>query len=110
MGHLEGTCNPDTCYSCRVLSVGIAASAMPTRSPECVETARSEKVLVKDRTAFKQMRDDGMQPAKMHGAADLQRHAESKWEVESGKILPPQVRDRAVEAHEFIAKSGVPDL
>jgi hypothetical protein len=83
---------------------------MPTRQPEVARTLAGERVLVKDRTAFKQMTDSGLRPAKLRGAAELQRHAESKFEVESGRILPPKIRDRAIETHTAISRGEVPNL
>lgn len=109
-GHLEGTCDPATCYSCKVLSVGISGSALPTRAPEVIKQKARVKQLVKDRTAFKKATDDGLRPAKMHGAEDLMRHAESRHEVETGHIIPASIRDRVVEAHDAIAKGDVPNI
>jgi hypothetical protein len=47
-----------------------------------------EKQLDKDRPAYKRMRDDGLQPKGLSGAADLERRASSRWEIEAGRILP----------------------
>ena len=99
----SGQHDPDLCYSCRVLSVGVIGI-------KTAEDNHRERVLTKDRSAFKSMRDDGLQPAKMHGAAELARHAESKWEVENGKILPAPIRDRVLAAQGAIAKGEVPDI
>jgi hypothetical protein len=110
VSHLDGTCDPDTCYSCRVLSVGVMASAFPTRNPIVKRTVEREKQLVRDRTSFKRMSDQGMNPAKMRGAEQLERYAESKHEVETGRILPSQIRERVVEAHDAIKKGEVPNL
>ena len=108
--HIEGRCDPGACFSCRVLSVGISGAALPTRSPEVVKREARVKQLHRDRDAFKSLRNEGMAPAKMHGAEDLARHAESKWEVETGHILPASIRDRALEAHDAIGKGEVPNL
>ena len=67
--------------------MSFAASAMPTRKPEVVSTVQAEKRLVKDRTAFKAMRDQGIQPARLKGAADLQDRATTKHEIETGKLI-----------------------
>jgi hypothetical protein len=42
-----------------------------------------------DRDAYKRMKDDGIQPKGVKGAAHLERHASSRWEIEAGRILPP---------------------
>lgn len=47
-----------------------------------------EKGLDVDRPAYKRMRDEGLQPKGLKGAAELEKHATSKWEVEAGRILP----------------------
>lgn len=101
--HLEGKCDPIWCYSCRVLSVGVVGI-------KTAEDNAMERRLVEDRTAFKGMRDEGIQPSKLHGAADLVRRSESRWEVENGKVLPHQVRDKVVAVQGAIAKGEVPDI
>ena len=75
------------CFACKIKSVSFAASAMPTRKPGAVATTQREKQLTKDRDAFKAMRDQGIQPARLKGAADLQDRAHTKHEIESGKII-----------------------
>lgn len=77
----------ESCFACKIKSISFAASAMPTRKPEAVATTQREKQLVKDRTAFKAMRDQGIQPARLKGAAELQDKASTKHEIETGKIL-----------------------
>ena len=108
--HLNGTCDPENCYSCRVASVMISGSALPTRAPEVAKQKARVKQLHRDRTAFKSMTNSGLRPARLNGAQDLERRAESKWEVESGHILPAKIRKRALEAHAEIAKGNVPNL
>jgi hypothetical protein len=77
----------DECFGCRIQSVSFAASAMPTRKPQAAAEPAREKALVRDRTAFKAMRDQGIQPARLKGAADLQDRATTKHEIETGKII-----------------------
>ena len=97
----------DECYPCRIRSVGIMASALPTRNPIVKRTVEREKVLVKDRTAFKSMRDQGLQPARLRGAAELARYAESKEEVETGRLIPAPIRDKVIETRKAIAAEGL---
>ena len=78
----------DTCYPCKLKSISFAASAMPTRHPGAVATEQRDKKLHKDRAAFKSMREQGIQPARLSGAADLQDHATTKHEIETGRIIP----------------------
>ena len=105
----HSACGPE-CFRCRIMGITVMASALPTRQPIVARTVEREKGLVKDRTSFKRMRDQGMQPAKMRGAAELERHAESRFEVESGKILPARYRQRILEAQKEITKGGVPNI
>jgi len=44
-------------------------------------------VLEKDLDAYKRLRDDGIQPRKIDGAANVEARATEKWQAESG-ILP----------------------
>jgi len=80
-------CSGEGCFGCKIKSVSFAASAMPTRSPQAAATEKWDKQLHKDRTAFKAMRDQGIQPASLKGAADLQDRASTKHEIETGKII-----------------------
>lgn len=57
-----------------------------------------EKQLDKDRPAYKRLKDEGLQPARMKGAADLERRAQSKFEIEAGRILPDSQAKRVDEA------------
>lgn len=78
-------CAPD-CFGCKIQTIAIAASAMPTRS----EAARVEKETAKmhkDVAAYKRLRKDGVQPKSVKGAAELERRAGSRWEVETGMNL-----------------------
>jgi hypothetical protein len=95
----------ESCYPCKIKSVSFSASAMPTRKPEVAATTAREKKLVKDRTAFKAMRQQGIQPARLNGAADLQDHASTKHEIETGKILPKSLAPKVESAVKELAKS-----
>ena len=81
------TCTGESCFGCKIKSVSFAASAMPTRHPQAASTQKWDKQLHKDRAAFKAMRDQGIQPASLKGAADLQARASTKHEIETGKII-----------------------
>jgi hypothetical protein len=60
---------------------------MPSRKPEVIATNEREKRLTKDRDAFKAMRDQGIQPARLGGAAELQDRAHTKHEIETGRLV-----------------------
>jgi len=81
------TCSGPDCFGCKIKTVSFAASAMPTRSPDAVRTEAWDKQLHKDRDAFKAMKEQGIQPARLRGAAELQDRAATKHEIETGKII-----------------------
>lgn len=94
----------DSCFACKIKSVSFAASAMPTRKPEAVATTAREKKLTRDRDAFKAMREQGIQPARLNGAADLQNRATTKHEIETGKILPKSLAPKVESTVKELAK------
>ena len=84
---MEHDCPGATCWYCKVASVSFSASSMPTRNTSVSETNRAEKQLTRDRDAFKAMREQGIQPARLRGAAELQDKAHTKHEIETGKLI-----------------------
>ena len=77
---------PETCFGCKIKTVGVAPSAMPSRHPGAANNVVREKDLVKDLDAFKGMRIDGLHPKSTRGAAKIASQAESRYEVESGQL------------------------
>lgn len=59
-----------------------------------VEVERTERRWDRDMAAYKAMRRDGLQPAGIDGAADLQARASTEFEVSSGRLLPGRVAKR----------------
>lgn len=82
----DGSHSPN-CYPCRLKTVSIAPSAMPTRSPEAAKAKVSDPILEKDRAAYKRLRYDGTQPNALRGAAHLEQEATEKFEVDTGYIV-----------------------
>lgn len=70
-----------------------------------------ERQLDKDRPAYKRMRDEGLQPKSLKGAAEIEKRATTRFEVESGRILPEPLAKRMdaaqAEAKQVIASGGV---
>jgi hypothetical protein len=83
--HNRGLC-PDTCFGCKVGSIGFAPSAMPTRS-EASTVERETKIMHKDVAAYRRLRKNGLQPKSVKGSARLEARANSKWEVETNTSL-----------------------
>ena len=94
----------ETCYPCKLKTVSFSAAAMPTRKPEVGATVARERKLVRDRTAFKAMHQQGIQPGRLNGAAELQDHATTKHEIETGRLLPPQIAGKVETAVKELAK------
>ena len=59
-----------------------------------VKHADSDRALAADRDAYKRMRDEGLQPKALKGAARIEKRANSRFEVESGRILPEALSKR----------------
>ena len=78
-------CSPD-CFGCKIQSVSMAASAMPTRSNVGTIDFQTKKSHA-DVAAYKRLRKDGLQPKTVKGSANLESRAVSKWEVETGTNL-----------------------
>lgn len=87
---------PDTCslsYRDHLVGVGLGVDAIPsravTRNPDmpdepCTVTRAREKWLTADRDAYKRLRDDGLHPRAIKGAAALEARAETRSEIERG--------------------------
>jgi len=94
-----------TCDACRGVvrkyfgEVHIAASATPTRGTHdgkeinWAGTKAKERAKEKDMEAYKRLRSEGIQPKGIDGAAYVERHAGSKWEVQSGTVLTGEKKD-----------------
>lgn len=80
---------PCDCESYRdhLLSVGFAASAMPSRKGQVAQTEAREAVLGKDMDAYKRLRRDGTQPRSIDGSAHLEARATEKSEIERGRLV-----------------------
>lgn len=85
------------CFNCKLLTVGISATATPSRSGPVVAKVQSDKAFGRDGDAYKRLRKQGLQPRQIDGSAELEARAESRVEVESGKILTPR-KKRQLEA------------
>ncbi len=91
-------CCPDQLTHYR--SVSIAASACPSRAGgrAAVAINRREERWDRDMPAYKRLRQEGLQPSGIDGAATLEARAESKVEIETGRLLtaPQRTQLKAV--------------
>ena len=80
--------------------VYVSASATPTRGTHDGKAIDWEGTKVKERlkdqdmAAYKRLRHEGVQPKSIDGSAYSERHAGTKWEVESGVTLKGPLKER----------------
>lgn len=88
------TCSRGCCATQRdhYLSVGISATATPSRSGPVISRLKSESNFAKDGPAYKRLVANGLQPDHIDGCAEVEAQAESRVEVEAVKVLSQQKR------------------
>ncbi len=101
------------CGPCRWAAVQLTPSAMPTRTVTKVEDYNFQKEFAReftngDREAYRRLRQNGLQPPKIAGSAHLERHAETRFEVESGQIVTDRTGLR--DAMDMCKESGIDPL
>lgn len=84
------------CFTCRIKSVRISPSAVPTRgSKRALFAAKTEeKRLTEDGDAYKRLRADGFQPKHINGSAELEARATTRFEVESSQVFDDPAKGR----------------
>lgn len=84
MKHRERHPNLDVpnCFGCKVAGLNWSSNSTTTRGSKVAEINSTEKNWNKDLPAYKRLRDNGLQPKSVDGAADLERTARSAAEVE----------------------------
>lgn len=96
--------DPSNCFGCKVLTVGVQPSAMPSRSPDASWRRAAEVDLTKDLDAFKRMRVAGECPKSTKGAAKIESMAESSFEIRSGQLAAEKAKGR--DANKPISQRG----
>ena len=71
-----------------ISGVNIAPSAMPSRNSviDLEATKKAEKAKDADMSAYKRLRQSGVQPKSINGSAHLEKHAETKNEIQAGRV------------------------
>ena len=94
---------------CKISTIDFGSSAMPTRHPTAAATEARERRWSKDMPAYKELRAQGLQPPHIDGSAELAAKAETRFEVESGKVLPGQAKkiESTVNAIESITGASI---
>lgn len=87
----------------------ISAELTPAKRPETVAANARERLWAVDRDAYKRIRQDGIQPRSVLGAAELEKHAETKTEIEMGKIMPSRwVKEGVDMSQDLVGKDLEP--
>lgn len=77
------------CFGCKVASVTFPASVMPSRSAGAAHAKwvnDTENRWHKDMPAYKRLVEDGLQPPRIDGCAELEAKAESRVQIEAGSL------------------------
>ena len=74
------------CFGCKVAGVRMATNSTTTRGKRVSEVNQTERNWNKDMPAYKRLRADGLQPNKIDGAANVEKKAETAFQVESGHV------------------------
>ena len=71
-----------------ISGVNIAPSATPSRNSviDLDATKKAEKAKDADMSAYKRLRQSGVQPKSINGSAHLEKHAETKNEIQAGRV------------------------
>jgi hypothetical protein len=72
------------CFGCRIAGVSFAASSMPSRRGQAAQINATERRWEKDMDAYKRLRRDGLQPAHIDGAREIEQKATDRSQVETG--------------------------
>lgn len=94
----------EDCFGCRIQTVSFAASAMPSRKPDAVGARQTEARMARDLPAYKRLKDQGLQPAATKGAAELEKRANSNWEIETGRVIPDERFTKRIDQAQKEAK------
>lgn len=86
-----------------MLSVGISATATPTRerTKETNAAIEREKRWEKDMPAYARLRKEGLQPKHVDGSAAMEAGATSKIEIEAGTKLANNTLEVVKEIREI---------
>lgn len=71
----------------------LGSGTAPTRRQAAEAIEAREKRWEKDMPAYKALRAQGLQPPRIDGSAELMANAETRFEVESGKIMKGKAKE-----------------
>lgn len=65
----------------------MGTNSTTSRGTRVAQVNQTERNWNKDMPAYKRLREEGLQPRRIDGAAEVEKRAKEKWQVETG-ILP----------------------
>lgn len=88
MKHAEThpTLNVEGCFGCKIASTSFGSNSTTTRGAVVAQTERTARNWDKDMPAYKRLRKNGLQPKQIDGSAEIEKRAETKVEVETGRL------------------------
>lgn len=88
MKHRETHPNLDVegCFGCRIAGVRMGANSTTTRGGRVAQINATERGWNKDMPAYKRLREQGLQPKRIDGAAEVEKKANETWQVETGIV------------------------
>jgi hypothetical protein len=101
----------ESCFGCRAASIRF--NIEPTNDTQRAQYEGQRQWAAEfhngDREAYRRLRQNGLQPPRIAGSAELERHAETRFEVETGRVAHGSRRE-LTEALSFAADNGVDPL
>lgn len=101
MDHREHTSFVEGCMVCKISTISFGMGTRPTRSGNAEVVEAREKRWAKDMPAYKELRQQGLQPPRIDGAAKLAAKAETKFEIETGNILEGKAKEITTALNAF---------
>lgn len=106
MDHREHTSFIEGCMICKISTISFGMGTRPTRSGNAEVVEAREKRWQKDMPAYKELRQQGLQPPRIDGAARLAAKAETRFEIESGTILEGKSKEITTALNAFEDMTG----
>ena len=98
----------EDCFMCKIstVSAGTGTNITGKGAKEAEFSRKMEARLEKDRPAYKAMKKQGLQPARLTGAHELMTKAETSYEIESGNLMPGKAKEIETLVKEFKDATG----
>lgn len=94
------------CFACRISGVSFGQGTHDTKTGGAGGSIKMEKQIEKDRPAYAAMKKQGLKPARMIGAHELMTKAETRYEIESGQLMPGKAKQINAAVAEYESATG----